>query len=166
MNYNPFSPFSQQDIQRGGIFGEIPSFMTTTGTPSGFRSTSQFGTMGLSPSTAAAAQKQEFERRSGLQQLETGGMQQRMLGFQLQSEADKRAVEEAKRVMRYDPYGYLSMPNMPTWARIAAQRELELENLGVEQARAEAARAKFESGFYGGGGFSSWATPAFPMMGR
>jgi hypothetical protein len=178
MNYSPFSGFSNtfSNLYNNPMLQRIPSMRTTTTTPMGGMSTSSsFGLSGLSPSMAAAAQKQEFGRLQGVQGLQTGMIQQQMLGAQARSqtmdveEAERRrgierAIERGPNLaIQMNPsFGYGGMQDPYQTAASTDYGKQLLQQRRLRELELE--KAEFEGQAYRGGGFSAWATPAFPSM--
>lgn len=159
------------------MLGQIPSFMSRQTQPYGPLMTSfQYGLGGLSPQAAQKAQTSEFARLSNIQNLGTGMFQQQTARSQAQEAA--MGVEEAQRrqsierAIERGPLdsigaGLAQRQGMQDPYQTAASTDYGKELLRQKRLRElELEKAEFEGGAYRGGGFSSWSTPAFPMMGR
>lgn len=157
------------------LLQQSPTSMTRTINPFGqAQSSFGYGMSGLSPRNAQASQQSEFGRLQGLQGLETGSIQQQIMGTQAQSAASdfrsKQMMEDARRRLfqESDPDsvrrrenlvrggGFASQTYVDPFYLDRARREKEMEEMEMQKAR-------FENQFYTGGGFQSWSTPVFPM---
>ena len=184
MNYDPFGISSNPMLQRGPTsFSFTPSLFGGAG-----QRRIGYGASGLSPVNFAASQKQEFSRLEGLQNLQTGALQQQQIGLDLRrSQMELADLEQQRRIRSIlesgkprDPMGYESGIYESAFRSSYGQqlrRQKEMEELELQRARMEAGvggpvftasmGGDSTSGMasmspYGG----SWSVPPFPMMGR
>ena len=170
-------PMGGSNFNRNPMLQQAPSFMNYQTQLFGpTQRSSGFGLSGLRPEEARQAQSSELERLRGIQGLQTGAIQQQSLGAQAGQQAmdfqeaqRRRQIEQAiergpSQIMARNPFEYSGTQD-PYQAAISSDYGKEL----MRQRRLgelELQKAEFEGRAYSGGGFSSWSTPAFPMMGR
>jgi hypothetical protein len=171
MIYNQFSNSFSSNFASNPLLQRTPTSFTQTFNPFGGTQTRMgYGMQGLGPTTAAAAQKQEFGRLSSLQGLQQGAFnlseQMRQSEESKQMEAARRRIFEEssptyqanrQRAERSE-FGFTQQYIDPFYLE-RARREKEMEDVAMQRARGEAS-------MYGGGLFSSWATPSFPSSMR
>lgn len=146
-SFGSLSPYlggnPSQTFGRGGILGQLPSFQTTTGTPYGFKTTSQYGTSGLDPASATAAQKAEIQRLQSIQGLQAGAFDLQ----QKQAEAEKQRQMDAAR-------NYVAS-NITRSGILQGTAPTGIPQYMITQAKNEYLSSKMQTGAYGFGGFSS-----------
>lgn len=107
----------------------------------------------------AASQKSEFERRGALQQLQTGGIQQESMRFDL---AQKRKQDEIERILAnpYTPFQGQTMSYNEAANSLYGQgilRKQEMENLELNRMR-----MMYGGGSGSGGWSANFSAPSFP----
>ncbi len=124
----------------------------------------QYGMRGLPPAEAAEAQKREFGRLSGIQELQTGALQQQQAGLQLrQSQMEMADLEEQRRIRSIIDRGapMTSSQYETSWDRA-------INSPYGRQYQLEKEKTQYELNMMrrmGQGGFGSWSVPSFPSMG-
>lgn len=114
-----------------------------------------------------ASQKSEFQRLGGIQELETGALQQQQAGLQLrQSQMELADLEEQRRIRSIIDKGppMTSGPVSPygnSW-------DQAINSTYGRQYQLEKEKTQYELNMMrrmGQGGFGSWSVPSFPSMG-
>ena len=111
-----------------------------------------------------ASQKSEFQRLGGIQELQTGALQQQQVGLQLrQSQMEMADLEEQRRIRSIIDRGAPM-----TSGRYDTAWDRAINSPYGKQYQLEKEKTQYELNMMrrmGQGGFGSWSVPSFPSMG-